>query len=311
LHQKASQRLEQARQDHALLENQLREMIEIAEAGTEERLLELARNSREFHLLDKDFKQFKEQLQDECNHRDIEPFIQKVQQADTDQLAIDIKNLSEQIERIGGEREQAIMRHSQLERDYQNLDTGGKASMLATQASGVGIEIEEAVQELATLRLAYAALTAGIERYRAANEDPILKIASESFSQMTLGKFRGIEIALDDDGKHLLVGRRAGDEPGSEVYVEQMSDGTRDQLYLSLRLASLEQWNKIHEPMPLVVDDILVHFDDDRAVETLKQLVRLSDQTQVIFFTHHQHLIDLARESLASDKVFFHRLAGA
>jgi uncharacterized protein YhaN len=311
LHQKASQRLEQARQDHALLENQLREMIEIAEAGTEERLLELARNSREFHLLDKDFKQFKEQLQDECNHRDIEPFIQKVQQADTDQLAIDIKNLSEQIERIEGERDQAIMRHSQLERDYQNLDTGGKASMLATQASGVGIEIEEAVQELATLRLAYAALTAGIERYRAANEDPILKIASESFSQMTLGKFRGIEIALDDDGKHLLVGRRAGDEPGSEVYVEQMSDGTRDQLYLSLRLASLEQWNKIHEPMPLVVDDILVHFDDDRAVETLKQLVRLSDQTQVIFFTHHQHLIDLARESLASDKVFFHRLAGA
>ena len=180
--------------------------------------------------------------------------------------------------------------------------------MLATQASGIGIEIEESLQELATLRLASAALTAGIERYRSANEDPILKLASESFSQMTLGRFRGIEIALDDAGKHLLVGRRSQEGPGSEVLVEQMSDGTRDQLYLALRLASLQQWNAAHEPMPLVVDDILVHFDDDRSIQTLKQLVQLSDQTQVIFFTHHQHLIELAKESLPADKVFFHEL---
>jgi len=308
MRQKASQRLDQARLEHQQLEKQLNEMIEIADAGTEERLLELARNSREFHLLDTDRKQLKERLQDECNHRDIEPFILKVQQADADEIAIQIKDLTEQIGRTENQREQAIMRHSQLERDYQNLDTGGRASMLATQASGIGIEIEEAVQELAILRLAHAALTAGIERYRAANEDPILKIASESFREMTLGKFRGIEITLDNDGKHLLVGRRSAEGAGSGVYVEQMSDGTRDQLYLSLRLASLEQWNRVHEPMPLVVDDILVHFDDERAVATLKQLVRVSDQTQVIFFTHHQHLIDLANERLASEKVFFHRL---
>ena len=182
--------------------------------------------------------------------------------------------------------------------------------MLATQASGIGIEIEEALQELATLRLASAALTAGIERYRSANEDPILKLASESFSQMTLGRFRGIEIALDDAGKHLLVGRRSQEGPGSEVLVEQMSDGTRDQLYLALRLASLQQWNAAHEPMPLVVDDILVHFDDDRSIQTLKQLVQLSDQTQVIFFTHHQHLVELARENLPAEKIFVHELSG-
>jgi uncharacterized protein YhaN len=164
---------------------------------------------------------------------------------------------------------------------------------------------------LATLRLASAALTAGIERYRSANEDPILKLASESFRQMTLGRFRGIEIALDEDGKHLLVGRREGEGPGSQVLVEQMSDGTRDQLYLALRLASLQQWNTVHEPLPLVVDDILVHFDDDRSIEALKQLVRLSDQTQVIFFTHHQHLIELATSRLASEKVFLHHLDSA
>jgi uncharacterized protein YhaN len=286
----------------------MQEMIEHAEAGTQERLLELARNSRQFHLLDSDRKQLRDRLQDECNNREIEPFIELVKQADADELTICIQDLKDQISRIDQECEEAIKHCSGLERDYQNLDTGGKASMLASKASGVGVLIEESVQELAILRLASAALTAGIDRYRSANEDPILKLASESFRDMTSGRFRGIEVSLDDDGKHLLVGKRAEDGPGSEVSVEQMSDGTRDQLYLALRLASLQQWNTVHEPIPLIVDDILVHFDDQRSIQTLKQLVRLSDQTQVIFFTHHEHLMELAQSSLPGDKVFFHQL---
>jgi uncharacterized protein YhaN len=311
MQQHATDRLGQAEQELTLLTKQLEQMMEFANADSEERLLELARNSSKFHLLDKDRKQLRERLQDECNRRDIDDFVETVRQADADQLVIEITDATEEIAKTGLAREEAIKRCSGLERDYQNLDTGGKASALATQASGIACEIEEALAELATLRLASAALTAGIERYRSANEDPILKLASESFRQMTLGRFRGIEIALDEDGKHLLVGRREGEGPGSQVLVEQMSDGTRDQLYLALRLASLQQWNTVHEPLPLVVDDILVHFDDDRSIEALKQLVRLSDQTQVIFFTHHQHLIELATSRLASEKVFLHHLDSA
>ena len=307
----AQEQLDQASGGIRLLDRELEQMQEIAGAQDQEQLRELARNSREYHLLDLDRKDLQERLFAECNSRDIDPFVQRVEQADADQISIDIKHLSEEIRRIDHAREEAIRATSALQRDYDQLDTSGRAAMLATQASGVGLEIEEAVQELATLRLASVALTAGIERYRSANEDPILKLASESFRQMTLGRFRGIEISLDDAGKHLLVGRRAEDGPGSEALVEQMSDGTRDQLYLALRLASLEQWSKVHEPLPLVVDDILVHFDDQRSVETLKQLVRISSQSQVIFFTHHQHLLDLARETLPTDQVFFHELANA
>ena len=49
-----------------------------------------------------------------------------------------------------------------------------------------------------------------------------------------------------------------------------MSDGTADQLYLALRLASLETYLDDHEPIPLVVDDILVNFDDARALAALR-----------------------------------------
>ena len=87
-----------------------------------------------------------------------------------------------------------------------------------------------------------------------------------------------------------------------------MSDGTADQLYLALRLASLEQYLNHNEPQPFVVDDILVRFDDDRSAATLKVLADLSQKTQVIFFTHHRHLVALAKNSVAPELMEQHVL---
>ena len=66
--------------------------------------------------------------------------------------------------------------------------------------------------------------------------------------------------------------------------MEGMSDGTTYQLYLALRLASLETYLKNNEPMPFIVDDILIRFDDKRATAALQVLAELSTKTQVIFF---------------------------
>jgi uncharacterized protein YhaN len=87
-----------------------------------------------------------------------------------------------------------------------------------------------------------------------------------------------------------------------------MSEGARDQLYLALRLATLETYLAKHEPIPFVVDDILIKFDDDRSVAALKALARLSELTQVIFFTHHDHLVELAKQNLDHDVLFTHQL---
>ena len=87
-----------------------------------------------------------------------------------------------------------------------------------------------------------------------------------------------------------------------------MNSGTCDQLYLALRLALLELYLDGQDPLPFIVDDILVMFDDDRAVAALKALARLSEKTQVIFFTHHEHLVHLAHQNLDDDVLFTHRL---
>jgi uncharacterized protein YhaN len=79
-----------------------------------------------------------------------------------------------------------------------------------------------------------------------------------------------------------------------------MSDGTADQLYLALRLASVDEYLGRSHVLPFVADDLLINFDDARAAAGFKVLAELGRSTQILFFTHHQHLVDIARATLGS-----------
>ena len=92
-----------------------------------------------------------------------------------------------------------------------------------------------------------------------------------------------------------------------------MSDGTRDQLYLALRIATLERYlsQPGAEPLPLIVDDILLNFDDARSEATLSVLGELAALTQVMFFTHHSRLVELARRVIPPGCLFVHGLGAS
>jgi uncharacterized protein YhaN len=80
-----------------------------------------------------------------------------------------------------------------------------------------------------------------------------------------------------------------------------MSEGTRDQLYLALRLAALEARRSAGANMPLILDDVLATSDDHRAALILKALAEFSRNTQVIVLTHHQHLVGVAQRNVPDD----------
>jgi uncharacterized protein YhaN len=155
------------------------------------------------------------------------------------------------------------------------------------------------------VRLGSQLLKKEIERYRQENQDPILKAASGYFSDLTLGSFSGLRSDVDDHGSPILVGVCPGETTKT---VEEMSSGTRDQLYLALRLATLEWRLEKHEPMPFVADDILVNFDDERSTATLKALADLAKKNQVILFTHHQQIVETVEELGMAGHVVIHPL---
>ena len=86
---------------------------------------------------------------------------------------------------------------------------------------------------------------------------------------------------------------------------------TRDQLFLTLRIASLERYLTENPPMPFVVDDILISFDDERASAALAVLAELSRQTQVVFCTYHKRLVEIVQKLQQPDVIFVQELGNA
>ncbi len=81
--------------------------------------------------------------------------------------------------------------------------------------------------------------------------------------------------------------------PNEKKRLQQLSEGTRDQLYLALRIGALQDHARAQAPLPFVADDVLQTFDDGRAVASLRALLALSEVLQVIVLTHHDHLVRL------------------
>jgi uncharacterized protein YhaN len=200
---------------------------------------------------------------------------------------------------LNGERDQDLNRRGELHKERENFQRVTDAAALASQeAEEEMATIRSHAEEYARLKLAEIVLRDFLERYRVQHQNPIVKRASELFTALTLGTFSHLQADYDEADRPVLVGVTPDER---RLDVKAMSDGTRDQLYLALRLAAVEQYMTAAEPLPFVADDLLVHFDDDRARAAFRTLTEFSNKTQVLFFTHHRHLVDLAREVVPAE----------
>ena len=118
---------------------------------------------------------------------------------------------------------------------------------------------------------------------------------------MNAGSFDGI--SLEDER---LVYCRPEGHPQPTIGIgrgEGLSEGIYDQVFLALRLALLSEQIEQAGPVPVVFDDVLMSFDDERALAAMECFAQLATATQVLLFTHHCHLGDLVRSSALATRV--------
>ncbi len=278
---------------------------EQAKCKSYEEMEEIERKSGEACALDNAITQLEKQLLPYTAGGTITELIEEASGINPDDLPLSIEQTEKEIDELNKQISALDQKIGGEEKELEKMDGSSRAAEAAENAQGILAQLREGVERYVRIKLAAEILRDEIERYRLQHQGPILKRASEIFSAITLGAFSKLKTDYDSNDKPVLIGVRPS---GKETGVEGMSDGTSDQLFLSLRLASLEMQLESGEPLPFIVDDILVNFDDDRSAATLKILAELSGKTQIIFFTHHQHLVDLAQKVVAPDMLFVHNL---
>jgi uncharacterized protein YhaN len=203
------------------------------------------------------------------------------------------------------EQQQSAARQAeeQARRNIEAIDASDRAATARELMESAAARYRTSVRPWVRLRLAHALLQEALNRFRERAQAPMVAAASTYFSLITGGRYTRL-VADEADDKPILRAERAG---GEKIGVEAMSDGTSDQLYLALRLAALELRRKSHPLMPLVLDDVLITSDDERATNVLRALARFAEGGQVILFTHHRHLIEVARTAV-DGQVTIHNL---
>jgi uncharacterized protein YhaN len=235
----------------------------------------------------------------------LDEFVAQGAEVQEEDLILEISQLKQSVEASEQQRDEHNKKLAGLERDIEAMDGGADAAEAAGEAEEALAQIARLAVEYAQKRLTAILLNREIQLFAEENQGPILTRTSELFQRMTLKRYDGITSGFSEDDQAILLCRRAGDET---VDVEGLSDGTRDQLYLSLRLAALEHHMVKNESMPLVVDDILVTFDDMRSAATLELMGKMAGKSQILFFTHHQRLVELAREVIPEGRLAVHEL---
>jgi uncharacterized protein YhaN len=185
----------------------------------------------------------------------------------------------------------------------------GAATYAGLEGAQAAQELSATVARLAQLssswvrrRLAAVVLERVVDGYRERHQGPVLTRASELFQRLTLGRFAKLQVGLEETRLECVEA-----DGGRGLELEELSRGTRFQLYLALKLASLEQYLKTAPPLPLVLDDVLVEWDNERAKVALAVLAEFSERVQILLFTHLARDVDAASQ-LADGRILTHHL---
>ena len=216
----------------------------------------------------------------------------------------ELTELRARSEDIDGRCQELYLAKNQAEDKIAAVGGDSRIAEIEERRRTTLLEIEDGARNYLQLRIGIAAAEAGLIAYRDKHRSSMMERASDAFRTISRGDYSGLATQPGKDGEILIA--KALD--GSSREAQELSKGTRFQLYLALRVAGYYEFVRERPALPFVADDIMESFDDFRAEETLRLFAQMAEAGQVIYLTHHRHLCDIAKVICPS--VTLHNLQG-
>ena len=269
----------------------------LAGVGTDEALKRAIERSDKRRALERDRQEVVGRLEQDGDGKSPEELAAEAEGADMDEIAALQETMQAKLEDWQQRRVDAVEERSRAREAFEAVDGSDAAARAAGQRQEALAEMHESAERYVRARASAFLLQWAIDRYRQEKQAPLLRRASSLFAHLTGESFARLQAEFDDKDNARLEGVRPC---GERVPVSGLSDGTADQLYLALRVAAIEDYLERANALPFIADDLFINFDNDRAAAGFAVLEELSRKTQVLFFTHHSHLVDIARERLGA-----------
>lgn len=199
-------------------------------------------------------------------------------------LERDIKDVEETLDHL--KKEQA-----RLEEQTRQLVNDERISALRAEEEGLKEELSLEAEDWSTIKLAQMLIRMARARYERERQPDVICEAGRFFNQITMGRYPSLVAPIGENRIEAVC------PDNSRKEIDQLSRGTAEQLYLSLRFGFIREFSKRSSSLPIIMDEILVNFDPHRAKATVKGILDLSREHQVLFFTCHPEMASLFKEA--------------
>ena len=211
----------------------------------------------------------------------------------TNELPILIGRLRE----VRKQRDEAIGEQRVADAELRRIAESAAIPTLGAELERLHNELATAVREWRIATLAEELVARTLREFTRLRQPAVLEEASEAFARVTGGAYE--RILQDEDRENLIV----LDRYAQYKRPEELSRGTAEQLYLCLRLGLASEFARRSVALPLIMDDVLVNFDPQRARGVAQELARFSRRHQVLIFTCHPETAQLFAEVAPETRV--------
>jgi len=186
-----------------------------------------------------------------------------------------------QAREIEAERSELLETRGTLDGRMQRGAEESASARLRLEEAGIVERIGQCLETYAVSSIAARLLEDALEAYEAERQPSVIQSAQDIFSHLTGGRYTRLATPLGRF-EPLVSGSSATGKPP-----ERLSRATAEQLFLALRLSYIDNLAGAHPALPVLMDDVLVNFDDERRQAAAQAIAEFSARRQVVYFTCH------------------------
>lgn len=227
----------------------------------------------------------------------FEHFCGKLKQINKQVISDEIRQLAEQINSIDCQRHEFLKVRGSIDTLIKQLSDEEESSALRVRRNLLLEKLREAAREWSKLRLAEELLNRARKKFEKERQPSVIQHAQRFFTRVTNQRYESLFAPIGEQTITVI------DTTGGTKQPAELSRGTREQLYLALRFGLIREFGEHAESLPVVVDEILVNFDLDRAQRAAHAFADLSQTNQVLVFTCHPSMIETFTSAYADAQI--------
>jgi len=284
--------LQAARDKYKEAAEELAVLLNSGYAETEEEFYENARFWAQRTELENRKREAEQQIRRVS--RDDEEYkllVEELQASDLSGLKDENCRLEECLKTLEQEISNTIDSRGAIRNQIEQLEHGSEGSLARVMQESLLEELHEKSREWASLVLAREILAKAVKVYEKERQPAVIVEAQAFFSNITGGRYTRIYSPLNSTEIYVE------DRNGRQKSIQELSRGTAEQLYLSLRFGFIREFGRHSESLPIVFDDVLVNFDPVRCKSTCEAIKDLASDNQIFYFTCHPETVRMLVES--------------